>query len=123
MLSCLTVLLICQLAGEVVALTTGLLVPGPVIGMTLLFAGLAVRGGLPETLERTADGLLANLAVLFVPAGVGVIVHLPLLEQQATALGTAVIASTLVTIVVTGLLMQALTPLRDHAETGDGGRP
>jgi putative effector of murein hydrolase len=32
----------CQLAGELIVAATGLAVPGPVCGMALLFAGLAI---------------------------------------------------------------------------------
>ena len=72
MLGALTTLLVFQLAGEAVVLALGLPVPGPVIGMALRFAALAIRGALSDALRDTAQGLLAHLSVLFVPAGVGV---------------------------------------------------
>ena len=74
MLGALTLLLSYQLAGEVVALALGLPVPGPVIGMAMLFATLIARGSAPPALRDTANGLLAHLSLLFVPAGVGVMV-------------------------------------------------
>ena len=52
MLGALTVLLVCQLAGEVIAHAVGLPVPGPVVGLVLLFIGLLVRGGVPDPLGR-----------------------------------------------------------------------
>ena len=40
---------------------------GPVLGMLLLFAVLLVRGSAPDTLQRTSEGLLRHLSLLFGP--------------------------------------------------------
>jgi len=45
MLGAITVLLVYQLVGEVFVQLTGLPVPGPVVGMLLLFITLIVRKG------------------------------------------------------------------------------
>ena len=103
-----TLLLLCQLAGEIVAVAAGLPVPGPVIGMALLFAGLVVRGAVPDGLQVTAGGLLGNLSLLFVPAGAGVMLHLPLLADEWRPVAAAVVLSTVVTIAVTALVVRAL---------------
>lgn len=102
-----TVLLACQLAGEAVVRTTGVPVPGPVLGMVLLFAGLLVKGSVPDGLQQTATGVLGHLSLLFVPAGVGVMAHLSLLEAEWDALLAALIGSTVATIAVTALVMKA----------------
>ena len=101
-------LLLCQLAGEVAARALGLPVPGPVVGMVLLFAALLLRGRreAPGDLSRTADGLLGSLGLLFVPAGVGVVLHLPLLARDWAPLSLAVAAGTLAAIAATGRLAQ-----------------
>jgi len=105
----LAALLVCQLAGEVAARALGLPVPGPVIGMVLLFAALMLRGReAPEDLTRTADGLLGNLGLLFVPAGVGVVIHLPVLARDWAPISLAVLAGTLAAIAATGRLAQWL---------------
>ena len=74
------ILLVCQLAGEVVSRGFGLPVPGPVLGLVLLMMGLLVWGRgrddaaiASSAVARVSDGLLAHLALLFVPAGVGVV--------------------------------------------------
>jgi putative effector of murein hydrolase LrgA (UPF0299 family) len=92
-------LLLFQLAGEVIARAAGLPLPGPVIGMALLFAGLVAVPRLAEALRPTATGLLAHLSLLFVPAGVGVVGHLDLIGAHAGALGLALVGSTLLAIV------------------------
>lgn len=111
-----TLLLVYQLVGEGIARGLGLSLPGPVIGMALLFLTLVVRGGLPEGLKTTAQGLLKHLSLLFVPAGVGVMMHLHLLRDEWQAVSLALVLSTVATIAVTALVMVALCKL-----TGNGG--
>lgn len=108
MLESLAVLLLCQLIGELIVLYLGIPVPGPVVGMLLLFIGLMIRGNIPEPLAKMANGLLEQLSLLFVPAGVGVMTHLTLLGKQWLPLTASLVISTLLTIAVTGLLMQKL---------------
>ncbi|MCY1705789.1 CidA/LrgA family protein [Pannonibacter sp. SL95] len=119
MLFYLTVILVCQLAGELIVVGLGLPMPGPVIGMILLFAGLVIRGGIPEGLTRVGDAFLSNLSLLFIPAGVGVVLHMGLIAREAKALGAALLGSTLIAIAVTGLLMHLLTR-RQRARAGEG---
>jgi holin-like protein len=115
LIAAITALLACQLAGEVTARALGLAVPGPVVGMVLLFVVLLLRAReAPPALGATADGLLGNLGLLFVPAGVGVVLHLPLLARDWAPLSLAVLAGTLAAIAATGRLAQWL--LRRRAE-------
>ena len=109
MLESIAVLLICQLIGELIVHAFAIPVPGPVLGMALLFLGLVLRGNMPASLSDTANGLLGQLSLLFVPAGVGVMTHLTLLGNQWLPITASLIVSTLLTIAVTGLLMQRLT--------------
>jgi holin-like protein len=112
MLGHLTILLSCQLAGEVLVRATGVPVPGAVAGMMLLLIGLCVRGGVAdEGFAATCRALLANLSLLFVPAGVGVMVHLKLLKAEWPVIATALVVSTVVTIAVTALVMEGLERL------------
>lgn len=122
MIAALTILLGCQLAGEILARTSTVPVPGPVIGLALLAAGLwwnARRTNAPpEAIEQTQLGkvslaLLANLGLMFVPAGVGVVEQLPVLGGNAIAITVALVASTALTLVVTVavfILAKRLTP-------------
>lgn len=114
MLGYLTVILVCQLLGEVITRLTGLPVPGPVIGMLILFCGLICAQRLPADLEGTANSLHRYLALLFVPAGVGVVTHLELLQRSWLPLLGSILIGTALTIGVTGLVMQRA--LRSRAE-------
>lgn len=126
MLGSITLLLACQLAGEFITMATGLPLPGPVLGMALLFAGLLLRrrlgrGGdkpaIPRELEETATGLLSHLSLLFVPAGVGVMLYLPLISEEWLSISVALVASTLLTIVLTALVMSWLGRLTGGADS------
>jgi len=113
----LTLILALQLAGEVLHLALSLPVPGPVIGMGLLFLGLLIWRRAPADLEKTAFALLDNLSLLFVPAGVGVMLYLPLLAAEWRPVLTALIGSTVAAIAVTGWLMVNL----DRGKPGNRG--
>lgn len=113
MLGYLTLIFCCQLTGELVVAATGLPIPGPVIGMALLFFGLVAWGRLPSELAAMSDALLRNLSLLFVPAGVGVMLHLSLLSRDLLPISVALIASTSLTIAVTAALMNFLSPSDD----------
>lgn len=108
MLEMLAILLIFQLIGELIVVGLNLPLPGPVIGMALLFIGLVIFGRVPEELGNLTRGLLDQLSLLFVPAGVGMMTHLSLLGQQWIPLTSSLIVSTLLTLAVTGWLMQRL---------------
>lgn len=109
MLGALTLLLLFQLVGEIVVQLFALPVPGPVIGMALLFAALVVRGEAPEKLRETTSSLLQHLSLLFVPAGVGVMIHLSRLGDEWLAIVVALVASTAIALAATGLVLSALS--------------
>ena len=120
MLEALTIILCCQLVGELIVVGTGLPLPGPVVGMLLLFAGLLIHGKVPERLGQVTGALMEHMSLLFVPAGVGVMTHLTLLENQWFPISLSLVVSTLLTIAVTGLAMAALVRFLspDHQEGG-----
>jgi len=110
MIASLSIILICQLIGEVIVRGLRLPLPGPVIGMALLFALLMLRdrfkplarGPLRDNaVEGTAKGMLAHLSLLFVPAGVGVVQNLDLMAQRGVAIALVLAASVIVTLLVT----------------------
>lgn len=116
MLGYVTLIFACQLAGELLVAALGLPVPGPVAGMLILLAGLILRGGIPEQLSQVGDFFLNNFSLLFVPAGVGVMLHASLLGAEWLPVTVALIASTVATIAVTALVMRLLSR-RQGADT------
>ncbi len=121
MIGALASLLLCQLAGELVVRLVGLPVPGPVLGMLLLFLVLLWRKHAPPDLESTAQGLLQHLSLLFVPAGVGVIAHLARLRGEWLAIIVALVVSTWATLIVTALVFRWAS--RWAGDKTDGAEP
>jgi len=119
MLESLTLLLACQLVGEAVVRFFALPLPGPVLGMVLLFGGLLIRGGVPAALQTTGTGLLSHLSLLFVPAGVGVMLHMTRIQDAWLAIGVALLGSTLIAVAVTAGAMVLFARLSgDRGEDG-----
>lgn len=106
MLSAIFLLLVCQLIGEAIHLATGLPLPGAVIGMLLLLAWLVLVPRERLTLRAATGWLTAHLAVMFVPAAVGLIEEGPTLSRYGVGLLAATVASTLLTLIVTGLVFR-----------------
>jgi putative effector of murein hydrolase LrgA (UPF0299 family) len=110
MVASLSLILLCQLAGEVVVRGFALPMPGPVVGLVLLlglllardrFAVLA-RGPLQQDgVEAVSKNMLAHLSLLFVPAGVGVVQKLDLIAAHGLAVVAVLAASVVITLLVT----------------------
>lgn len=109
-----TILLVYQLIGEVSSRLLQLPVPGPVIGMMLLFCTLLLRGSLEKTLDTASSALLSHLSLLFVPAGVGVIVHFGRISGEWLPLTVALLLSAIITLAATALIMQGISRLLGH---------
>ena len=110
MLQAFAVLLAFQCLGEGLVFLLGLPVPGPVAGMLALLAALVAWPRLHDVVESGANELLRHLSLLFLPAGVGIVVAASSGAGQWLAIAASVVASTLVTLAVTALVLQALTP-------------
>jgi len=99
----LTALLGFQLAGELLSRSLGLPIPGPVIGMALIFALFLASPRVANAILPTAQGLLGHLSLLFVPAGVGITRHLDRLGEDGLAIFAAIAISTVAAIVLGAL--------------------
>ena len=87
-------------AGEAASRFLHVPLPGPVVGMLLLFGALLVRPRWVAGLERGSEPLLRNMALFFVPAGVGIVTELRVLEAEWAAVCVAVVGSTLIGLLV-----------------------
>ncbi|MDX1489216.1 MAG: CidA/LrgA family protein [Acidiferrobacterales bacterium] len=111
MLNAITTLLVFQLVGEIASQVFRLPIPGPVVGMLLLFLTLLMRMPLARQLQGTAQDILQHLSLLFVPAGVGVMLHLRRVTDEWVALTFALVLSTVLTIAVTALSVKLIARL------------
>jgi holin-like protein len=101
-------ILVCQFLGELTVQLLGLPFPGAVVGALMLFIYLNINQGIPSRLEKVANELLRYLSLFFVPAGVGVMAHFHLLQQDLVAILVAIVVSTLIGIGVTAFVMNYL---------------
>jgi len=92
--------------GEVVAWLIGGFIPGCVAGMSLLFAALCFKWVKPRQVRPVAKFLCDNMALFFVPAGVGVVNALDILSRNWQAVLTACAVSTVAVIVVVASVQQ-----------------
>ena len=115
MIGALAILLVLQLVGEVAVRWSGAPLPGPVVGMVLLFLALRWRQALPDALRTTAETLLSHLSLLFIPAGVGIMQYGALLAREWLAVVAALVLSTLITVTVTALVMKVVIRRRPGA--------
>lgn len=124
MLAALTTLLVCQLAGEAIVRALALPVPGPVVGMMLLFILMLARAPLPKETGDTANGLLKHLSLLFVPAGVGVVQHAGTLGGDSLRLIAVVVLGTVIALTVTALTFAGVARLMgsDDLDPNNSGK-
>ena len=90
--------------------------PGPVLGMVFLLAFLAAMRRVPGDIGPVAQTLLRHLSLLFVPAAVGVIVHVERIEDEWLPILAALILSTILTIAVTAAVFRLVV----RATGGEG---
>jgi holin-like protein len=118
----LALLLALQTAGELIVRATAAPLPGPVLGLLMLLPLLAWRP-VSRRVEAVAAVLLQHLSLLFVPVGVGVIVHLGALASIGGRLLVVLVVSTWVGMAVTALVLRALlrnAPAAGATKDGDG---
>lgn len=102
------ILCVCLFLGAITRKIINYPIPEPVYGMLYLFIALNFNILKTEDIKKTSDGILKNLAFLFVPAGVGVLAHVDLIRGKIFQIIILVILGTLISMAITGLLVQFL---------------
>jgi holin-like protein len=112
-------LIAAQLIGEVLRRALHLPLPGPVIGMFLLALTLVTVGrrwiqprpdtGTTPPLTQLSNGLITNMGLLFVPAGVGIITEMSVLRQAWLPILAGLLVSTVLGLIVTAWVMHAVS--------------
>ena len=117
MLTAIFTILVLQLIGEVLQKYFDLAIPGPVIGLMLMLLTLMTMNSkklnmlapLRTKIINTSEKLLRYLSLLFVPIGVGVVMHLQLLEMQLLRLLVVIILGTMSTMIFTSLIFSRIS--------------
>lgn len=103
MLYALAALFAFQLVGEAIVRYFQLTFPGALLGALLLLVGLLLRGKLPQALEQTAQTLLQNMMLLFIPTIAGVMLHFDRIAKEWQPFLVAGVAGAAITFAVTAL--------------------
>ncbi len=107
-----TVILAFWLAGEALVALTHIAIPGCIIGMILLIVALELKWIKIDHIDKTAGFLIENMAMFFIPAGVGIMCCFNLIRKEWIPISVAVVVSVFVVMAVVGLLSQ--TRRTDH---------
>ena len=99
-------LVVCNEAGNWLSDTLALPVPGTVIGILILLAGLLATGHVPDPLRRMTAFLLSHLNLFYVPAGVGLMGYIALLRRDLLPIAVALVVSTLLAMAVGALVFR-----------------
>ncbi|KFX67544.1 murein hydrolase transporter LrgA [Pseudomonas taeanensis MS-3] len=101
-------LVLCQLLGSALNVLLLPMLPGPIIGMLLLFGFLLLHGEVSEPLHVAASSLLKYLPLLLVPPAVGVMVYAEAIVADFWAVVGALVLSLVLSVVFAGWMMQRL---------------
>lgn len=116
MLKSIFIIFLFQLIGESVQKYFELTIPGPVIGLILLLISFILLKNsknidvnkAKNEIVSTATHISNYLSLLFVPIGVGVVMHLSYLEKNYIEVLGVIFFSTILTIGFTALTMEAI---------------
>jgi holin-like protein len=116
MLRAIFIIFFFQLLGEAIKKFFEMRIPGPVLGLILLlivliflkkFKTVAITN-LKDDVINASNYILNYLSLLFVPIGVGVVMHLSYLENNLFKVLIIVFISTILTIGLTAFLMEKI---------------
>ncbi|MCL6271174.1 CidA/LrgA family protein [Sansalvadorimonas sp. 2012CJ34-2] len=102
------ILFLFQTLGEFGNRLLGLPLPGPVLGMLLLFLALCLIKSVPDDLDKSSQVIVGNMAMLLVPVATGFAYYLVKIQQQILPIALAATLGTVIAIVFTSLLMNSL---------------
>lgn len=111
-------ILLFSLIGEVIAvlLSPYIAVPGPVMGMVILFAALHFGWIKKSSIKMVGTWLTDNMAIFFVPAGVGLMTHFDTLQSIWWQLLLVVLITVIVLLICIGKFVQKFIRQHDQLE-------
>lgn len=114
----LTWLVMFQLLGTAIQALCLPMLPGPIIGLLLLFVYLVWRGEVSAPVQEAATTLLRYLPLLLVPPAVGVMAYAQAIAADFWAVVGALLLSLALSVVFAGWMMQKLIE-RQQRRRGD----
>ena len=118
MLKSLFIIFFFQLLGEAIQKIFEINIPGPVIGLILLllsfiffFKRLTQSKKMIKEISVTSNKIINYLSLLFVPIGVGVVMHINYLGDNLFKIFSIITIGTLATLVFTAFVMEKIINL------------
>ena len=118
MLKSLFIIFLFQLVGEAIQKFFEINIPGPVIGLILLllffifFLKSSSSKKIKKQISETSHQIINYLSLLFVPIGVGVVMHINYLGDNLFKILAIIIIGTLSTLVFTAFVMEKIINLQ-----------
>jgi holin-like protein len=118
MLKSLFIIFLFQLAGEAIQKFFEISIPGPVIGLILLllffifFLKSTSFKKIKKKISETSHQIINYLSLLFVPIGVGVVMHVNYLGDNLFKILAVITIGTLLTLVFTAFVMEKIINLQ-----------
>jgi holin-like protein len=112
----LTWLVLFQLLGTALNVLLLPFLPAPIIGMALLVVYLCCVGGVSDSLELAATGLLKYLPLILVPPAVGIMAYGAEIAEDAVAIMVTMLLSLVLALLFSGWLMQRLVRRKERAD-------
>lgn len=122
MIGALAALLLCQLIGEVLVRLIDAPLPGPVLGMVLMFLFLALTKAKAVEIRATSRRLLSHLLLLYIPAATGIMLHFSRIKSELLPIAVALLVSSALTLIVTVLVFRLVARLTSAGD-GEGSKP
>ena len=121
MLRSLFIIFFFQLLGEAIQKFFEINIPGPVIGLILLLLVFIffIKNALPfrkikKEISETSHQIIKYLSLLFVPIGVGVVMHINYLGDNLFKILAIIIIGTLSTLVFVAYVMEKIINLEKN---------
>jgi len=121
MLRSLFIIFFYQLLGEAIQKIFEINIPGPVIGLILLLLSfiffskkLTQSKKIIKEISVTSNQIINYLSLLFVPIGVGVVMHIDYLGDNLFKIFSMIIIGTLATLVFTAFVMEKIINLEKN---------
>lgn len=109
-----------SLLGTIVSelISSFIAIPGSVLGMILMFIALHTKILKVEQVDNVATWITANMAILFVPSGVGIMANFDFLADRWWQLLIIMLVTTIITMIFVGRSVQGIKR-RDDAKKSD----
>lgn len=113
------IIILFYLVGEYIVSITGIIIPGSIVGLLLLWFSLYFKILNVKYIQKGASFLLAFLTLFFIPSTVAVINYPELLTVSGGLLILAVIISTIFALVITGKVSKIIEAKEKQKKEGE----